>query len=146
MARLPRWLRVRYWRPRRQGERTVTVTIAADVSQFLAGMEAASKAAADMQAHFGRMADAVIAFARKIEVYRAGQRSKYWMRGGLDPIYADPDARDTYSIELLNMELWGPEMAGAFLEGWFDTYGDDGRPPYIRHLTMPDDTRIECAA
>lgn len=66
------------------------------------------------------------------EVYVAGLEARYWVRGGLDTRYRDPEARDALVRDLMRgKELPPPclldakeraQVATAFLAGWAQSY------------------------
>lgn len=67
------------------------------------------------------------------EVYVAGLEARYYVRGGLDSRYRDPEARDALVRDLMRgKELPPPclldarergQVAAAFLCGWEQSYG-----------------------
>lgn len=168
MARMPSHLSVAS--QRRVGN-TVQVTLMADLKPFLEAcrrfnqavgqaMAKVGKALEDARrAHRGQFAlvpspSAVgrLAWAQKREVYVAGLEGRYFVRGGLDSRYLEPEARDALVRELMA----GRELpclvsareralvATAFLAGWVQGQGKDwravcpGRCQYAVDVGAPD--------
>lgn len=52
--------------------------------------------------------------ADALEVIWAGELSRAYVRGGLDPAYATPAARDAYVRQV------EPELAASFIRGWVE--------------------------
>lgn len=147
--RFPDWLKPK--RQRREGN-TVVVTLELDTSEVerrlrelgraLGSLGATAgpfrgmvKAAAEAEASMAKMhaainADMAEGMRRMVraelnrqEVRQAGLEARYYVRGGLDPTYATPEARDAYVKGILTVGFWdgmGHVRAAAFLRGWVE--------------------------
>lgn len=73
------------------------------------------------------------AFARSAEVTLAGLEAKYYVRGAMDPAYANPDARDSYVRTLSLAWKRGPNYAAAFMRGWVEHRVGDVSGPFVAH-------------
>jgi len=73
------------------------------------------------------------AYSQRREVYVAGLEGRYYVRGGLDSRYREPEARDALVRALLACEELTPchlsrkergRVAAAFLTGWVQGQGE----------------------
>lgn len=141
----PSWLRRRKPAP---NPHVITITI--DTSAFVAAMKQAAaamrapafavalarakaelkaleksmeqvKAAIDNRSPSARMAELE---ARQREVARAGYEARWYVRGGMDPTYAHPDARDQTVRDLADLGCY--TYAAEFIRGWVTHHEETG--------------------
>ena len=72
--------------------------------------------------------------------HHAGLEARLYVRGGLDPTYTDPDARDAYVQQLADTN---PVLAAAFLAGWVNHHPDPD-PPVLAWHRLIGGVTIEC--
>lgn len=108
--------------------RSTTVVLEVDVTDIVRQLARAAQAAAQLDAAIESLKEAmrVGALAEHAERIRdtfttpAGLEGRYYVRGGLDPAYAHPAARDAYVRRLARRGRYGPLSAAAFLRGWVE--------------------------
>lgn len=69
--------------------------------------------------------ETVPGFAHAVALTQAALEARAYIRGGLDPAYDDPAARDAYARQLTHVD---PDVAASFLAGW-DDHHEDTDPP-----------------
>lgn len=62
--------------------------------------------------------------ARADQVYRAGLEARWYVRGGMDPAYAHPDARDHMVRDLAGIGCH--TYAAEFIRGWVTHHEETG--------------------
>lgn len=76
-----------------------------------------------------------------LEVLAAGIEARAYVRGGMDPLFNEPTARDIYAKGLARLS---PSVAAAFLRGWAEHH-ETAVEAFAWHRFYGS-TRIEVAA
>jgi hypothetical protein len=118
--------------------RTPAVWLQFDASAFVAAMDAATRASARLFDQFRLQAAVEVDMHRDldraeqlVEVVRAGAWGRWYVRGALDPSYAEPGQRDL-AVQQLTAQGRATE-AGAFLAGWVSRGGGGSPAPLVWH-------------
>lgn len=108
---------------------TVTVTIDVDTTAMVEGLRAMGKAAEGAVASMNAlMRSNLRACGRQLQAQRdarhAGQAMRWYVRGAMDPAYADPAARDACVRRIMAGRDHPPahfaDLAASFLRGWVE--------------------------
>lgn len=132
MARLPAHLSV-------ANQRRVGDALVVDIRVDTTALERAFRQMAEAVTAMAQNASRALArmgrrYAQRREVYVAGLEGRYYVRGGLDSRYREPEARDALVRALMAREELRPchlsirersAVAAAFLAGWVQGQGKD---------------------
>ena len=123
MSALPEWRRARFGRGVRRpdGAGSVSVVLTIDTTPFVEAMARASAGMATMRRDFDHLAREL---RHRQQLAQAGIAARWYVRGGLDPAYADPAARDA-EVRRLVRSFGTPgvdvhQVAASFLRGWIE--------------------------